>query len=83
MLELRAEAVTVGATLIAEIRAEMARQRLTQTELARRLGHRQDWLSRRLTGRVELNLGEIDAIAGVLGVPAARLLRPAARSATG
>lgn len=53
----------------AEIRAEMARQRLSQLELARRLRWSRAALSRRITGSTGWSLDEVEAVAGVLGVP--------------
>lgn len=69
------EAGPMNTTLIAEIRAEMGRQRMSQTTLAGKLRRRPDWLSRRLTGRVDLTVADVEAIASVLGVPPGRLWR--------
>ncbi len=57
----------------AEIRAEMARQRITQVELANRLTRAQPWVSRRVSGHVPLALDELEQIAAVLDVPLAQL----------
>lgn len=65
-------------TAAAEIRAEMARQRLTQGQLAERCKRSQPWLSRRLAGERALTLDDLDVIAVALGVPAVRLLWPSA-----
>jgi transcriptional regulator with XRE-family HTH domain len=54
--------------VIAEIKAEMARQDVTQTELARRLGWIQTSVSKRLTGKVALRAQDIEQIADALGV---------------
>jgi transcriptional regulator with XRE-family HTH domain len=51
-----------------EIRAEMARQGLTQRELAARLGWNRMSLSRRLSGGMPLSLDDIEGIAAELGV---------------
>lgn len=60
------------------IHAEMTRQRISQRELARRLGVRQQYLWSRLSRSekavVEFTPNEIERIAGVLGVPVAKLL---------
>lgn len=53
---------------IAEIKAEMARQDLSQTELGERLGWGQTTVSKRLTGTVPLRVTEIEQIAEALGV---------------
>lgn len=60
--------------IAAEIRAEIARQRLTQTELAARMGISQAAFSRNLNGRVPLTVDFVQEVAGVLGVPISRFL---------
>jgi transcriptional regulator with XRE-family HTH domain len=60
-----------------EIRAEMARQRRNQSDLASALGWTQVYLSRRLTGSVALSTDEIERIAMVLNVPVDQLVTPA------
>lgn len=52
----------------AEIRAELARQRVTQIELAERLGVNRQWVARRLIGAVPLSIDDIARIAEALGV---------------
>ena len=66
----------------AEIRAEMARQLLTQSELARRLGVIEMWLSRRLRGRQPLDLDELERIASVINVPVPELIERAGPGVT-
>lgn len=70
--------MTTGLTqrVAAEIRAELARQQMSQRELARRLGIDQAIVSKRLTGGIgrSWTLDELDSIAVVLGVPAAWFL---------
>jgi transcriptional regulator with XRE-family HTH domain len=53
---------------IAEIKAEMARQDITQTELARRLGWEKSAVSRRFSRKIPIRAHEIDDIAKALGV---------------
>ncbi|MPY99040.1 MAG: helix-turn-helix domain-containing protein [Actinophytocola sp.] len=53
----------------AEIRAQLARQRVTQTVLADQLGVSRAWLSRRLSGDTPLSVGDVATIADTLGVP--------------
>jgi transcriptional regulator with XRE-family HTH domain len=60
--------------VVEAIRLELARQRLSQAELARLLGHNQTYVSWRLTGRTELKLSEVQEIADVLEVPVEQLL---------
>ncbi len=54
--------------VIAEIKAEMARQDMSQRELASRLGWHQTSVSKRLTGKVALRAHEIEEIAQALKV---------------
>lgn len=68
----------LDATVAANVRAEVARQRLRQGALAVRLGRAPSWLSRRLSGDVAFRLDELEAIADVLGVPVIDLLGVAA-----
>lgn len=60
------------------VRAEMARRDLTQQRLASEIGMAQQSLSRRLRGDTPLTVDELQAIADVLGVPAAALLEAGA-----
>ncbi|MPY81265.1 MAG: helix-turn-helix domain-containing protein [Actinophytocola sp.] len=53
----------------AEIRAQLARQRVTQTVLAEQLGVSRAWLSRRLSGDTPLSVGNVATIADAPGVP--------------
>lgn len=68
--------VTYSETVVAEIRAEMARQGLSQTGLAKRLDWKQQYLSRRLTGHQSLTLDELEQIALALQVSLADLGMP-------
>lgn len=68
--------VTYSETVIPEIRAEMGRQGLSQTGLASRLGWKQQYLSRRLSGTVSLTLDELEQISGALNVSLADLGLP-------
>ena len=52
-----------------EIRAELARQRRPQAELAELLGVSKPWLSRRLSGETPLAIADVAVIAEALGVP--------------
>lgn len=58
----------------ANVRAEIGRQSLTGTELARRVGLTQPAMSRRLLGRVPFNTDELEAVALGLGVELSQLL---------
>lgn len=63
-------------SVAAEIRAEMARQRITQRDLAASAGLTTAYLSRRLTGDVALSTEDIERLAGALGVPISELASP-------
>lgn len=60
-----------------EIRAELARRRMSGRRLALALGETQVWTSRRLSGQVTMRLDDIERIAEVLRVPAWQLLAAA------
>lgn len=73
------ETVTAGVTPMREraaeeIRVLLARRRMSASELARRIGQTQPYLSRRLTGDVALDVDDLDKIAQVMGVEPAALL---------
>lgn len=63
----------------AEIRAEMARQKLTQEALGQKVGLRQDQISRRLKCEVPITVAELGRIADALGVPATHFLASRSR----
>jgi transcriptional regulator with XRE-family HTH domain len=65
-----------------EVRALMARRRMTGAELARRLGVSQMWISYRLNGRQPIDLDDLERIARVLGVQPLDLLRSAESGST-
>ena len=58
----------------AEIRAEIARQRIPQVAIATAMQLSQASVSRKLNGRYPLDVNDLYALAGVLRVPAAHLL---------
>lgn len=62
-----------------ELRALLARRKVTPTELGRRLGKSQTWVWRRLEGEVAFDLNDLEAIAAVLAVTPADLLPPDVR----
>lgn len=57
-----------------EIRALLARRRMSHAELARRTGLKRSTISRRMTGETALDLDDLEAIAEVLGVEPVELL---------
>jgi transcriptional regulator with XRE-family HTH domain len=62
------------ASVASTVRAELARRSISQGALATKLGKSQAWVSRRLSGDVEMRVDELRAIAALLGVPVADLI---------
>lgn len=60
-----------------ELRAQMARKRVTGRELARRLHVSAQWISQRTRAAVPLNTSEIELIADALGISVGDLLNGA------
>ena len=69
----RAGTSSFADAVAANIRAEAARHRLTQTELARALGMSQVAVSDRHRGRTPWTLNEIEAVAQLLGTTTSKL----------
>jgi transcriptional regulator with XRE-family HTH domain len=65
---------TATERVAANIRAELARQGISQTDLAASLHKSQPTVSRRLLGRVPFSVDELDIIADLLDVPMAQLV---------
>lgn len=72
---------TRSAQIAAEVRAEMARKRVTGTTLAEATGMSQPTLSRRLSGAIAFDIDELHEVAGVLGLTVTELLARAAETA--
>lgn len=66
---------SLAETVAAEIRAEMARQRKTQSDVAECLDFDRASLSLRLSGKRDFKLSELERIAEFLDVPLASLIR--------
>lgn len=64
------ETVTIGADelLRRKIRALMEQHRLSQIELAAKIGRSQAWLSRKITGVQNFYVRDLDRIATVFGI---------------
>ena len=58
----------------ASVRAEVARRKVTQQQLADLLGMHQMSVSRRLNGHTEFTVSELATVAEFLGVPVASLI---------
>ncbi|MGH2866782.1 MAG: helix-turn-helix domain-containing protein [Solirubrobacteraceae bacterium] len=66
---------TTYAELVAErVRAQMGRRRISQHQLADKLGRSQSYVSRRCRGVDPLDVEELEAIAEALQVPIAELI---------
>lgn len=66
----------------ANVRAEMARRGLNQTQLAAAIGKTQTQVSKRLSGQIAFDINELTAVADVLDVPLSHLTADAALSTT-
>jgi transcriptional regulator with XRE-family HTH domain len=64
-----------------ELRALLARRKVTPTELGRKLGRSQTWVWRRLEGEVAFDLNDLEVIADALSVAVADLFPPDVRQA--
>ena len=62
-----------------EIRAELARAKISQNDFAVRCGWTASALSRRMTGEVPWSTDEIEIIAKILDFPIAHLTNPVRR----
>lgn len=73
-MEIQANAEGVAA----EVRAELARQKISGRELARRIDRNQVWVARRLNGEVPITADELREFAFILGKPIAQFYGEAA-----
>lgn len=69
-----APAKTLTQLVALEIRLEMVRQDVLQSQLARKIGKTEQWLSVRLRGRQPIDLNDLALIAAGLGVAVGTLL---------
>lgn len=60
---------TLADRVAGQMRAEMARRRITASELARRLGEVESWVRRRMQGRYAINITDLERIARALDLP--------------
>lgn len=65
------------------INAEMTQRKISQRELARRMGLKQQYVWRRLSANVRADMewtpSELERVAEAIGIPVSRLLRIPAR----
>lgn len=69
------ETSSLQESVAAEMRAQLARRRLSGRQAATRLGWTSPYLSRRLTGEVAFDVADLEALAGLLDVPVASFLQ--------
>lgn len=63
-----------------EIRAKLARQRVSASQVARQLGVSHTWMTNRLAGHQDISVNDLQRIADALGVTVADLLPSAIRA---
>lgn len=68
-------------TVGANVRAEMARNRVTQDQVAEVLGISQPQVSKRLLGEIAFDVVELEVVGQLLGVPASTFLPTPERAA--
>jgi transcriptional regulator with XRE-family HTH domain len=68
---------TFGDAVAAEVRAIMARRRITGESVAAHVGKSRGYVSRRLIGETCFDVDDLDAVATALGVPLEAILEPA------
>jgi hypothetical protein len=74
---------TLTTLVAAEIRAWMGRLDVRQSELARRLGETDQWMSMRLKGRTPIDLNELQRVATALGLSVLDLMPAGASRVSG
>lgn len=73
---------TLTQRVAAEVRAEVARQNVTQDRVAQILGVAQPNVSRRLNGKQPFDTDELDKLAVAFGIPVDRFLNAPASVGT-
>ena len=73
--------IPLAESVAEEVRAVMARRRMSGQKLARLIGKSQAYLGRRLSGEVAFNVSDLEQLAGALEVPVAHFLPEPERAA--
>jgi transcriptional regulator with XRE-family HTH domain len=73
-VEMSAPAVGLTAYASAEIRAYLGRLNISKAELARRLSENETWVGKRLNGRIDLTLTDLERVAVALGTAPSEFL---------
>lgn len=68
------QSTTTTDSVVASLRAELARKGHSQTWLADQLGESKHWVSRRFAGQTDLGLDDLLRITDALDVPVASVL---------
>jgi transcriptional regulator with XRE-family HTH domain len=63
-----------------EVRAWLARRRISGAELARRIGRSQTFVAKRLDGRQAFDIDDLEMVANVLGIAPEQLITSASRA---
>jgi len=71
MSEPESDSPTPHLAVAAEVRAHLARRRISGRQAAFALGWKQPYISRRLSGEIPFDVNDLVAIADLLGVPVA------------
>jgi cytochrome c556 len=69
---------TLAGRVAGEVRAEMARQNVRGTWMAKQMGMTQSAWSRRVTGDLPFDVDQLDRVAGLLDVPITRFISASA-----
>ena len=72
METIQIDRVAVQEAIAEEVRAELARKRLSGVRAAKALGWTQNYIARRMIGAVPFDAVDLVALAELLGIPAAR-----------
>jgi transcriptional regulator with XRE-family HTH domain len=65
--------------VVAELRAEMGRQELTNSAMAEKIGVSDMWVGRRIRGVIPMTIADLTLFADALDVPVSRLVDAAER----
>jgi transcriptional regulator with XRE-family HTH domain len=80
---MQSQATPLTEAVAEELRANMARRRVSQKWLGDLLGHSQAYISRRVTGAVPLDIAELERVAEQLGMTVSEIIIEAERRADG
>jgi transcriptional regulator with XRE-family HTH domain len=73
---------SLNSQVAGEIRAWMGRREMNQADLGRALGENEMWVMRRVRGRQQMTVADLQRIARVLGVDVLELFPPSGGAAT-